>query len=94
MTRPRTTFQPGDEILSEIADLLIAQNRLLGDIRDRLPGRGGLGQPDPGPVKVSEPAPGKQAGPEPEVVPIAEPAPKSAPAKKATPRKATPRRHT
>lgn len=84
MTRQRLILYPGDAILAEIADLLIEQNRLLGDIRDRLPEPTAGGQPDPGgqhPVEVSEPAPkltpGRQSGP----APVSEPAKKTAPKK-------------
>lgn len=82
---------------AEIADLLIVQNRLLGEIRDRLPESTPTtpAGPDPDePVEVREPAPklapGRKADPDPEAepVPVAEPAP----AKKATPRKAGRRR--
>lgn len=67
MTRPRTAHLPGDEILSEIADLLITQNQMLDDIRGRLPEPTVAGQPDPAPqpVEVSEPAP--KRAPEPGV---------------------------
>jgi hypothetical protein len=64
---------------AEVADLLIEQNRLLADIRDRLPAPTVARQPGRDPAEVSEPAP-KQAPPsrddsEDGPVHVAEPAP-------------------
>lgn len=76
MTRPRVGLQPGDEILAEIADLLIEQNRLLGELRDRLPAVKANGGGEGEPVEVTEPAP--PARPD-EAKPVSAPAPKRAP---------------
>ncbi|MFG1659074.1 hypothetical protein ACGFIY_21330 [Micromonospora chersina] len=85
MTRQRIILQPGDEILAEIADLLIAQNsllgeqnRLLGDIRDRLPEPARVQQKLVHPPRSPRSSGGKgEGGP----VPVAEPAPPSPPDK-------------
>lgn len=77
-------------LLCEIADLLIEQNRLLGDIRERLPEPPGAGQPEP--VGIHEPAPTVQPEPPPAPKPVSEPATKASPAVKATPRKTGARR--
>jgi hypothetical protein len=49
---------------AEIADLLIVQNRLLGDIRDRLSPPTVAEQPAREPVEVQEPAPKRPPPPQ------------------------------
>ncbi|NIL57075.1 hypothetical protein [Salinispora arenicola] len=81
-------------LLCEVADLLIEQNRLLGDIRDRLPEQPGSGRPEP--AGIQEPAPQQIPVVRPESPPAPKPVsePASSPAAKATPRKTGARRRT
>ena len=91
MTGPRrAAVTSGDEILSEIADLLI-------EIRDRLPQptQAERSVPDPGPVEVSEPAPKRAptpADPTDGAVEVAEPDPPKMATRRAAPTKRAPRR--